>query len=765
MSRQGAQPRAANGQPAARVAQVERIVGAITSVWANPPDVIVLESMANAPGRVAAEYERQNSQGASGKVEGFVYGGKVYLVADALATEADVVRVLFHEALGHRGLRGVFGDALGPILDRIARLRPVEMKAKAKEYGLDLTNPADRRLVAEEVLAEMAQTRPEIGWVKQAVAAIRAWLRKNVPYFKNLRVTDAEIIREYILPARAFIERGQQSAANPNLSPAFSISPIKSVFANIRRGKIAMNKALLEKADVNRAMFRNDLGWIDFVWGDDKKGLAHIFKQRRAKDGMTDQEIQRLLVDGLTRVIAKGETVNRADDGGSSNLRVQDGNSMAILVKNPGSNGWMLTGFEMGPPDGQRAGFDASQPTQNTPTPTQREVGADGGPIVPDDGAPRPVISERPDDSAGIDQQQHRAWVRETAKALRDYADALTGEANPAYKAPVTDSGSVLGPSSYFHLGRTEVRVSTHSKGAFNHGGYLHVTDKASADKLLDFIEKGAATFKEQKAEGRNVYFSRAKPAASANQGPLAGALDSLKTARLPAGYLVGDLITSSGSKGRLSWWHKTVGTQYNLAQRSPAFKRVFDAVQSFINDTSDYATQAANLAPSILPRLENWHDITKQPLAAKDVKALAAPVFEGTLSWARDEAGKPVKLADLEARAAQMTTEQKARVLLRKGLVTEAQLKRWQASPLDIYDGAVRNRYEREFLQAGVVWSDAELKSMFGLDERQIGLYREFRAATDKSLTDLATADMLRFGGKDVQAVREAVRRTSSMT
>src|SRR5690606_13508847 len=39
--------------------------------------------------------------------------------------------------------------------------------------------------------------------------------------------------------------------------------------------------------------------------------------------------------------------------------------------------------------------------------------------------------------------------------------------------------------------------------------------------------------------------------------------------------------------RGKLNWWHKTVGTPFNLALRVPEFKRVFDAVQNFINDVS----------------------------------------------------------------------------------------------------------------------------------------------------------------------------------
>lgn len=36
---------------------------------------------------------------------------------------------------------------------------------------------------------------------------------------------------------------------------------------------------------------------------------------------------------------------------------------------------------------------------------------------------------------------------------------------------------------------------------------------------------------------------------------------------------------------GKVHWWHKTVGTMYNLAERAPAFKPVFESAQSFIED------------------------------------------------------------------------------------------------------------------------------------------------------------------------------------
>jgi adenine/guanine phosphoribosyltransferase-like PRPP-binding protein len=202
--------------------EIQQAVSELTGSWLRKPDVHVLDSMDEAPGPVRNIWQRQASQGGAGTVEGFHYRGGVYLVADALESRDDVARVLFHEALGHFGLRNVFGDALNPILSQIAALRAGEVRVKAEQYGLDINVPKERLLAAEEWLAEMAQTRPDIGYVKRAIAAIRTWLRKYVPTFSRWggmdvhTITDDEIIRNFLLPARGFVERGR--AAVPTFS-------------------------------------------------------------------------------------------------------------------------------------------------------------------------------------------------------------------------------------------------------------------------------------------------------------------------------------------------------------------------------------------------------------------------------------------------------------------------------------------------------------------------------------------------------------------
>lgn len=205
------------------VADVERAVNRIRAGWKNAPEIIVVDNMSDSRIRKAVrdENDRQLSQGAEGQPEGFYDAGKVYIVASELNGEADIVRVLFHETLGHGGLRGLYGAGLGKILDEVALLRNKDILDKAKQYGLDATNKADRRIAAEEVLAEMAQTNPQIGFVKRAIAAIRNWLRANMPYFKDLELTDADIIQGYLMPARRYVEGVQVQRAGGSLMPAF----------------------------------------------------------------------------------------------------------------------------------------------------------------------------------------------------------------------------------------------------------------------------------------------------------------------------------------------------------------------------------------------------------------------------------------------------------------------------------------------------------------------------------------------------------------
>ena len=128
------------------------------------------------------------------------------------------------------------------------------------------------------------------------------------------------------------------------------------------------------------------------------------------------------------------------------------------------------------------------------------------------------------------------------------------------------------------------------------------------------------------------------------------------------------------------NWWHKTFGTQYHKAQVDPEhFGKVYDMAQLFIRDLARYANTAADQAPNLLPKMESVMDAVHGLGAISrdnaDAKAIAAPIFEGTLN---DE-----------------------------------------------------------------VYDTDKLRSRFNLTDRQITLYKEFRASVNQSLDDLAISEM----------------------
>jgi phage-Barnase-EndoU-ColicinE5/D-RelE like nuclease1 len=256
--------------------------------------------------------------------------------------------------------------------------------------------------------------------------------------------------------------------------PLFSRSAKVSVDANVRRGAESMNKALLDKADVQRAMYRNDLGWVDFVWGDDKRGLQHIIKQRMTKDGMSEADAKRLLTDHLVETIARGSTTNRYDVESGTRLHVENDGYRAVLVRRGGSNGWLITGFELfkepgnsvrgatqsepsqikpirtrpdlgagpaeivsqGPSGERRVGFDTSPPTLSAPTVTRHEKGADGQAILePADDSPqqwsgKDVVLEYPLNEGGkakltVDAATVLTHMNERRDALRALKECL----------------------------------------------------------------------------------------------------------------------------------------------------------------------------------------------------------------------------------------------------------------------------------------------------------------------------------------------------
>ncbi len=91
-------------------------------------------------------------------------------------------------------------------------------------------------------------------------------------------------------------------------------------------------------------------------------------------------------------------------------------------------------------------------------------------------------------------------------------------------------------------------------------------------------------------------------------------------------------------------------------------------------------ANDAADRAPRLLPRVDTIGDLVgknrKTPVSAADNKAVAKPLFEGTLLWGRDVDGKAVLVDELTKKYGNLPADDKAQLLLRAGRLDDRMLR-----------------------------------------------------------------------------------------
>lgn len=693
------------------VGQVRETVDAIRKGWSNGPEVVVAFDMNDPAVPEAARRAdlRQRSGGASGAPEGFYWRGKAYLLASKLNTPADAARVLHHEVLGHHGLRGMFGPELNKILNQVATMRQAEVAAKIKEYGLRGVTDLSRRHAAEEVLAEMAEKTPQLHFVRRAVAAIRNWLRANVPGFKNLKLSDADIIQGYILPARDFVERGQR-AATDRIDPVFSRSDSPAAtpdaiigstlgsaskhpdYAAAKAGEVeaatrlAVDLVTPEMVAKVAAALGGARPRVLPVAAEESSGrnkipraVAEVLAARLGLETATGivqaNRAQRTGLDGLDRIFAPVDFAGTVEPG--DYLLVDDtltqGGTFAALASHI------------------------------------REGGGNVSAVV------------------ALTGKQYSAKIQPSPETLASLRQKH-GDLEDQFRTATGYGFDALTESEARYLARFE-----------------------PAERLRDRIAEEGRRAGERADQGNprqgdagdELSFSRSR-------------LSEIKDSALD------QLQKTMSHPGKVSVWDKTIGTMRHLAERAPAFKPVYETAQRNIDDVSMLANDAADRAPRLLPRVDTIGDLVgknrKTPVSAADNKAVAKPLFEGTLLWGRDVDGKAVLVDELSKKYGNLPADDKAQLLLRAGRLDDRMLRAWRGLPLAQYEALVNSRFDSKMLKAGAVWTDAELQTMFGATPNQIALYREARAAIDRSIDMTARADMMRALGDEYAGMRDMV-------
>ncbi|POY42905.1 phage tail tape measure protein [Avibacterium endocarditidis] len=221
--------------------------------------------------------------------------------------------------------------------------------------------------------------------------AIREWIEQDSdPHItitaEDLDKAQAQDNAQSSVQAQPYAQDNGDSAAQTR----YSHSPIKSVEANIKRGREAMNTAIVERRTVHRAMYNHNLdGWVDFEWGDvgqikpsgktkGAMGIAHIIESRIRKDGMDYGQVSQMLTHRVVETLAKGQVSQIYKNGNVQSVFIDYNGNRATLIKRQGSNSWLMNAFEMKPTDGQVGSNDPIQPTHTLPTRQRQDMGAVG---------------------------------------------------------------------------------------------------------------------------------------------------------------------------------------------------------------------------------------------------------------------------------------------------------------------------------------------------------------------------------------------------
>lgn len=128
---------------------------------------------------------------------------------------------------------------------------------------------------------------------------------------------------------------------------------------NIKRGKEAMQKVINTHEDAENAMYRDDVGSIDFVWGTPGKGdkfkkgygVSHILAKRDADYASGKSTVDgKATLDKIVEVIAKGtdtEVQNSSNnDTTAARIKIHHDGYTAVLSMSDKKNTWLLTGWE-----------------------------------------------------------------------------------------------------------------------------------------------------------------------------------------------------------------------------------------------------------------------------------------------------------------------------------------------------------------------------------------------------------------------------------
>ncbi|MCF2911925.1 LPD38 domain-containing protein [Halomonas sp. Cn5-12] len=152
-------------------------------------------------------------------VRGFYEGNRLYIIAENNDSVGEAVRTAIHEAVGHKGIRGVLGAELEPVMRQLYRRLPhsrIGREARdevLRDYPfLDTSNPDHHVTIAEEMVAHLIENGHRPAAWQRAVAKMKELLRHLLPAIPWTTTDVLELgerSRDYLRRQQAEADDGQ----------------------------------------------------------------------------------------------------------------------------------------------------------------------------------------------------------------------------------------------------------------------------------------------------------------------------------------------------------------------------------------------------------------------------------------------------------------------------------------------------------------------------------------------------------------------------
>ena len=627
-------PSSMRDAPAVPRDQAEEFIRKFVAEYPGAPQIMLADSFYQLPEDIQSDALEQGS--GPTRAKGALKNGKAYVVLNTHTSMADLEASVFHEVLGHAGIRKLLGPAFAQELNKMF----IGLGGYSKLY---------------QIMSRRGMGRQFEGYYD----AVQRAREKNPEVW-------TEFLASSILTEEVFAHIAEQKNAKA-LRDRF-MALVGMVRDWLRRNGFA-RLASLGESDIVFLLQRARAGL--------KNGSGVI------RDGVTIGET--VIVDAEGRPVAKK---------GSPDYEMLKAVSERMGLRE--TNG--PTVFSNSLPEEGKPGDDARMDNANSVAGKQAPTlagdveagGADkdirkwlnGSAFVNSDGSPMVFFHGTPDEQfESIDVPYGGAYFAEDPSVSEFFATDKGGRYNGsrAFYLKADNVFDATKPGADKVLDRIEAEYDNKTDYIDpDDGEYLPLRDWVKYGYLFKLgREVQNEVMESLSAEGYDaVRYVDASPATGdaisvvvfdqnqvriKNTPPASASSDAPTVFRTvtpePVRTRLADLMDSfkGDSAKTFNWWQRTIGSQYGKAKSDRDFGRVYDAAHAFLDGVADFAKTASTLAPNILPHLDTLKDVAKgldikkQWSDSKDYQAVSSAIFEGTL--ANGTTGKVWSDAELQDR------------------------------------------------------------------------------------------------------------------